>query len=156
MNNQGQDKQYRLIRESEGKPSGRLYITSETDQIEALKAENFYLKSLLKASEDEYPRDFHLTSTEQRLLTHLREARSVATLDQLCESVGCKRKVLTVHLCWLRKKLSSIDVSIDSIWGEGYRIDAKNRKRINEAIFNREILPTRYMMEQERKLARIA
>ena len=104
--------------------------------IEILKAENDYLKSLLMVPEDEYPRILGLTKQESTILTYLRSARSILTIEDIQNKINSRGEsnIVRVYICRLRKILQNYGVKIDNSRGIGYRIDFKNRKKLNELI----------------------
>ena len=104
--------------------------------VEELKAENYYLKSLLKIPEDGYPRVFNFTKRESEILTYLRGSRSVLSRDDIQDKIGSHggSNIVRVYICRLRKILNEYGIKIDNGYGIGYRIDFKNRQKLNNLI----------------------
>ena len=130
----------------------------ETDRIEQLEAENFYLKSLLETPAT-YPREFNLTPNEVLILNHLHSAKAICSEPQLRQAIGYEGdnpKLIHVYIYWLRKKLGTAGIYINQTRSFGYYLDRINREQLKQAIINREMLPTRHMIEQEWKSAKAA
>jgi len=116
--------------------SGKHYTTIETAKLDHLKDENFYLKSLLAIPRDGYPESFSLTPNECFILTYLRTARSITSVDKIKELIDNEgdSNISRVYMCRLRKKLAPYGVKVDNVYGIGYRIGFKYRQRLNDVI----------------------
>jgi len=98
----------------------------ENDQLrEQIK----YLEGLLKTNNSSWPDEWKLTAVEARLLSSLARG-GLCTKEGLLNSVYYDRaddapeiKIIDVFICKLRKKLALVDVTIATVWGQGYRLE---------------------------------
>jgi two-component system, cell cycle response regulator CtrA len=73
------------------------------------------------------PLEFGLTGAEARVFAHL-ASRDFATKQSLMLALYGDRpeepeiKIVDVFVCKLRKKIARFGVSIETVWGQGYRL----------------------------------
>lgn len=73
------------------------------------------------------PLEFSLTAQEARVFAHL-ASRDLGTKQSIMMALYGDRpdepeiKIVDVFVCKLRKKLSRFGVTIDTVWGQGYRL----------------------------------
>ncbi|MDE1901502.1 MAG: winged helix-turn-helix domain-containing protein [Alphaproteobacteria bacterium] len=80
-----------------------------------------------------------LTPYEERIISALM-VRDAASKDNLMAAVYADRfekeepsiKIIDVFVCKLRQKLSRFDISIETIWGRGYKLTPEAKQRIND------------------------
>lgn len=119
-------------------------------QVIALMEENATLKEALRQMRDFLipqaiiPFSWRLTGRERDVLLALRKAspnvlhreRMLITLYGILEADMPDQKILDVWICKLRRKLmlSQTRVTIETVWGRGWRIDSENLARLNAYI----------------------
>lgn len=81
-----------------------------------------------------------LTASERTVLATLMQ-RERATKDQLMSALyrdmhrdEAEPKIVDVFICKLRKKLKPHGIDIQTLWGQGYFLDAANKKLIKGAV----------------------
>lgn len=115
-----------------------------SDVIDRLELENDELRervrqleaALLADQEWRAPRIFNLTRTEERILAGL-VARGTVSKSRLMLVLYDGRagdapqpKIFDVLICKLRKKLRPYDITIETIWGEGYKLSDQDYEKI--------------------------
>lgn len=109
------------------------------ERIDWLEAENARLRALLVGDDRHWrvAQVFGLTAAEARVLACLL-ARPGATKDQIYEALCDGRpepdhpqpKLMDVLICKIRKKLEPYAVTITTLWGVGWRLEAADRARL--------------------------
>lgn len=91
------------------------------------------LEKAIFGSTLEAPPEWKLTASESRVFCAL-ASREVATKEFLLVALyddtfkdRAEPKIVDVYVCKLRKKLKLYDVSIETIWGKGYRLPERER-----------------------------
>lgn len=119
-------------------------------RLEALEAENGRLRDRIAELEEnfglsiEMPVFLGLTGSEARIFGALLK-RPAMTKDQIHSVLyalrpdgdGAEMKIVDVFIHKLRRKLKPMDVTIETIWGQGYRILPDVRERALAAIAQR-------------------
>jgi len=113
-------------------------------RVEALEAENarlqdeiIVLKNALEPPEWRAPIELGLTTAEGRIIGFL-SSRDRATKVQLLSAISFDKhadeepeiKIVDVLVCKARKKLASFGITIDTIWGFGYSMDAESKSAL--------------------------
>jgi hypothetical protein len=79
---------------------------------------------------------FRLTLTQAKLLLLMIQRAEVSR-----ERVGMAGSLLSVHIHHLRKQLKRFNITIDTLWGEGYQLSAENRRKVTELLLQRAAAP---------------
>lgn len=86
------------------------------------------LEEVLAPSTIPIPLEFRLTSSEARVFAHL-ASRDIATKQSVMLALYSDRpdvepeaKIVDVFVCKLRKKVAGFGVTIETVWGQGYRL----------------------------------
>lgn len=127
------------------------------DEIEEKDAIISSLKKSVIASKV-YPPEFNLSHQQKALLDCLRATRGICQRESLFAAIGMDeaggRKAMDAAIFWLRHKLESINVKIETIRGVGYLMSGQNKKALETAILHRVIGQTRNAITIERRAAR--
>ncbi len=107
------------------------------DQIEELKATIEYLKDTIAPPGLIFPPRWRLTDKEARLLRALMAAVQL-TKEQLLVAMydtepEVEIKIVDVLICRIRIKIKADGLSIETMWGNGYRISGRMKTLITEA-----------------------
>lgn len=87
-----------------------------------------------------YPAEWKLTALEQKYLDKLKSGKLLHSGDLIAlhDSMPATEKKLTQNvsrvISSLRKKLDPVDVQIETVWGEGWKIGRVFRARLTELI----------------------
>ena len=119
-------------------------------QVVALMEENQELREALRQMQEDLipqafvPPEWHLSGRERDLLLALRggspnvvhRERLLTALYGVLEQDMPDQKILDVFVCKLRRKLTVAEsgVTIETVWGRGWRIDPENLARLNAHI----------------------
>lgn len=110
-------------------------------RLEVVEQENLFLRERVAALEailmDCYrpPIEWRLTGQEARVFGVLVN-REMASKDAIMAGLYAERateeetpeiKIVDVFICKLRKKLKPFDVEIETVWGQGYALNAETR-----------------------------
>lgn len=85
------------------------------------------------------PRCFNLTNKETAMLSALLKYR-VLTKEQFLsllyddEDRWPDIKIIDVFICKIRAKINAYDVEIETVWGQGYRMDRRMKLRVQELV----------------------
>jgi two-component system, cell cycle response regulator CtrA len=115
------------------------------EYVAALEAENDGLRAQLRDLEKSFgfyndvPIMFGLTGSEAKVLSLLGE-RDMANRDQFLSALMVGRgadaepekKIVDVYICKIRSKLKPFGITIEAIWGRGYRLTEANKAKIAE------------------------
>lgn len=104
------------------------------ERVELLEEENRQLRDAMRCTETaRFPAKWNLSGAEKRVLTSLINAQGgfrarevLFTAARRWESTG-NNHLLEVIICRLRKKMKPLGVTIHTIRGEGYKIDADSK-----------------------------
>lgn len=118
----------------------------QTARLEALEAENERLSDRILVLEEllgmgiEWPLFLGLTGKEGKMLGALMR-REMQSKDSLWMALygtrvddGPEIKIIDVFVCKIRKKLARFGITIDTIWGQGYRLPPGMREKIKAAV----------------------
>lgn len=113
-------------------------------RLEALEAENERLRDKIYMLEEGLgihellPAEWCLTGKEAAVLGHLIK-RDIGTkrsiMTALYASGGIdepEMKIVDVFVCKLRKKMATLDVTIETRWGEGYFLTPEMKTKIKQ------------------------
>lgn len=124
-----------------GMPTARdRYVTSLENQVEALKQKVASLETELSEGRTGIiPTSLRLTAKEATLLKTLYERPDVVRKEVLWDELyallpngGPEPKIIDVFICKMRRKLRSHGITIETVWGRGYRLPAESKKRLEE------------------------
>lgn len=119
-------------------------IMVESERIEVLEAENETLRArvsdleaqLMAADGWHAPLEWQLTSAESIIIGVL-VSRGMATKDAFLSALyrdfakdEAEPKIVDVFVCKARKKLKPFGVTIETIWGQGYRLPEDQRAQL--------------------------
>lgn len=97
-------------------------------EIAILRERIRQLEEVLAPSAVPVPVEFGLTGSEARVFAHL-ASRDIATKQSLMMALYSDRadiepepKIVDVFVCKMRKKLARYGVTIETVWGQGYRL----------------------------------
>jgi two-component system cell cycle response regulator CtrA len=115
-------------------------------RIEALEAEVERLQARIEQLEEAAgirfvtPLEWRLTPAEMRVFGVLM-ARELATKDAIMAALyrdtgrdEAEIKIVDVLVCKIRAKLRAFDVSIQTVWGQGYRLTPPTKAKVREMI----------------------
>ena len=115
-------------------------------RLEAVEIENQRLRNRVEILERECgmtmlaPMRWGLTAHEAKLLGVLCK-RPAVTKDGIMAALYRDEgrdepeiKIVDVFVCKLRRKLTPFGVEIKTLWGQGYSMDAENKRRVAEAM----------------------
>lgn len=113
-----------------------LVLEAENDE---LRERVRHLEAMLLPSFDGMPFG-GLTASEARVLSAIAASPEGITKDRIFAAVygsstdadQPEPKIIDVYVCRLRKKLAPHEITIETVWGWGYRIDATGRARLRE------------------------
>jgi two-component system cell cycle response regulator CtrA len=119
----------------------------QTERLRALEAENERLQDRILVLEDllgigmEWPLFLGLTPHEGKVLGALMR-REVQSKEGLLLALYGNRpdgdmpeiKIIDVFICTLRKKLTRFGVTVDTLWGQGYRLKPEMREKIKTTV----------------------
>lgn len=119
----------------------------QTARLEALEAENERLQDRVLVLEDllgigiEWPLFLGLTPHEGKVLGALMR-REVQSKEGLLLALYGTRpdgdmpdiKIIDVFICKLRKKLGRFGITVDTLWGQGYRLPMAMRDKIKATV----------------------
>lgn len=113
-------------------------------RLEAVEAENELLREQVARLQEllgitmKAPIELGLTPSEAGVFGVLM-ARDFVTKDMVMSSIyrsGAKDeaqiKIVDVFVCKIRRKLKPFKINITTVWGQGYRITAAEKRRIKE------------------------
>lgn len=107
------------------------------DRIDELEEENRQLKEMLRPNLV-FPKALGLSPTLEAIAAMLlARAPNLVPHESLLVQIwgeGGEKRTLEVHVCKLRKILLKHGISIERIWGRGYRLNAENAERLRAAI----------------------
>lgn len=118
----------------------------QTARLEALAAENERLRDRILVLEEqlgmgvEWPLFLGLTPHEGKALGALmrREMQSKESLWLALYGMrpddGPEIKIIDVFICKMRKKLTRFGITIDTLWGQGYRLKPEMREKIKTTV----------------------
>ena len=111
-------------------------------RLEAVEAENEMLRARIEQLEDivgmrmPAPIVFGFTGSERRVFGILMK-RDVATKDMMMHALYSGRpdecveiKIVDVFVCKMRSKLKRYNVSIETVWGVGYRLKPETKDKV--------------------------
>ncbi|RVE90101.1 helix-turn-helix domain-containing protein [Sinorhizobium meliloti] len=97
-------------------------------EITILRERVRQLEELLAPTTVPVPIEFGLTGSEARVFAHL-ATRDMATKQSVMLALYSDRadvepetKIVDVFVCKMRKKLARFGVTIETVWGQGYRL----------------------------------
>lgn len=108
-------------------------INALTSEVEILRARNYDLEQHLSATLV-LPVEWRLTGSEATVFGCLVN-RPIATKEAILTTLYSDRdeeaeiKIIDVFVCKLRKKLAPFGITIETIWGRGYRLQDEVRAR---------------------------
>jgi len=104
------------------------------DEIAVLKAQI----ADMNGEEFLYP-SLHLTRTERRFLAIIDRRQDLVTYRAAHAALyghrsdgGPLDKMISVLICKLRRKLQGTGITIETVWGQGFRLPEASRRRIAE------------------------
>ena len=110
------------------------------EENERLRDRVAFLEASLLGDSFLAPAEWRLTTSEARVLACLL-ARTFCTKDTLMAALyrddgrdEPEIKIVDVFICKVRKKLKPFGVFIDTVWGQGYRLDEANKHLVKEAL----------------------
>jgi two-component system cell cycle response regulator CtrA len=103
--------------------------------IDQLREQVLQLEAVLGVTHP-VPTAFGFTGQERRLFGVLLK-RDVASKDALMAALyrdlgrdEAEIKIIDVFVCKMRRKLRPFEISIHTVWGEGYRLDQETKTRV--------------------------
>lgn len=118
----------------------------QTERLKALEAENERLQDRILVLEEllgmgiEWPLFLGLTPHEGKVLGALMR-REVQSKEGLLLALYGNRpgdapeiKIIDVFICKLRKKLARFGITVDTLWGQGYRLPTAMRDKIKATV----------------------
>ena len=119
----------------------------QTERLKALEAENERLQDRILVLEDllgiglEWPLFLGLTPHEGKVLGALMRREVQSKEGLLLALYGHKPdgdmpeiKIIDVFICKVRKKLARFGITIDTLWGQGYRLQPTMREKIKATV----------------------
>lgn len=111
---------------------------SLADEVELLRERVAYLESVLLGPPWRAPAEWKFTSSQSQIFRVLL-TRELATKEQIVAALWSARPeselpdptVLAVHISHIRKKLTRFGIVIHTAWGEGWRLDPRDRARLS-------------------------
>lgn len=118
-------------------------VDQQAKRIRELLAENTALRDRVESLESILTADVpaaavaDLTKTESQLLGLLKK-RPMVTKPQVMEVLYGARiekdcpeeKIVDVFVCKMRKKLNPLGIEIETVWGQGYQLNAAGRQAL--------------------------
>jgi two-component system cell cycle response regulator CtrA len=119
-------------------------MSVDADYIATLETENDLLREKVAALEEiiglkiNVPLIFGLTAHEAKLFGVLLKRELVSKDTAMTALYGLRAdveeveiKIIDVFICKIRKKLESFGITIETVWGQGYRLSAQARDKAN-------------------------
>ncbi len=116
-------------------------LTAEND---ALRERVAFLEDALFSADVVLPLEWGLSPSEKRMFGALL-ARESITKEHLLTAVHGVRagdapgiQIVDVFICHIRRKLKPFGIRIETLRGEGYRLDAETRRALSQGLAPRE------------------
>lgn len=125
-----------------GKALIRMPMDNDDDDSDKVYELTEQLKALKEALSDRdvFPPEWKLTGTEVKAL-HVLLRKKLASKEDIHIAMGAQDhadqteiKIVDVYICKLRKKLEPFNVTIDTLWGQGYFLSPESRTLIESAM----------------------